>query len=69
MNEIIEKIMSMNLFWLEWIPALIVVAFIIISILSIWISIVKKWIALIILVLIINILAWLWIFEMISNLK
>ena len=69
MNEIIEKIMAMDLFWLEWIPALIVIAFIIVSILSIWISIIKKWISLIILVIIINILAWLWIFEMISNIK
>ena len=67
-NNIVENILNLTIFWLEWIPAFIVYAFIFVSAISFILSFIKKSLALIIIIFILNFLAWLWVFEIVNNL-
>lgn len=67
MDQIITNFQNLTIFGFTWFPALIIYWFIIISVLSIIMTLIKKSFILLILVIAINILAWLWIFEIINN--
>lgn len=68
MEELITFIKGLNIFWLEWIPAFILLVFIGLSLLSLLVWAFKKSIKLIILIIVLNLLASYGIFEYLNKL-
>lgn len=67
MEETLSIIDQISIFGFSGLPAFIIYVFILISILSIIISIFKKSVFLIVIIAILNILAWMGVFEIVKN--